>query len=361
MAFSTPSLTETRQESRDFLAAYLNGGAALPPNSRARVLSDDNAALAFGAYQFIQNLASQFLPDTADDVFLERWADIFLHGRQAATFANGTISLTGIAGTVVPLSFDFTAAGQTFETTAAVTLGVTPVSVAVRALAAGQAGNLPAGTTMAPVSALSGLDGSATVIGLANGLDIESIESLRDRVLMRIRQPPMGGDADDYVAWAREVPGVTRAWCSPNDMGPGTVGVRFMMDALRATTGGFPTSQDIAAVQANIDLKRPVSVQDFRAGAPVAESISFTVSNLSPNTGAIQAAIAVSVANMLRAKAAPARSVNGSAVAAQTIYAAWVSAAILSTPGVVSFDLTMADHAMPNKASIAVLGTITYV
>ena len=40
---------------------------------------------------------------------------------------------------------------------------------------------------------------------------------------------PMG-DNDDYVAWATEVPGVTRAWCSPNGMGAGTVVVRFVRD-----------------------------------------------------------------------------------------------------------------------------------
>ena len=360
MAFSTPSLTETRQESRDFLAAYLNGGAALPPNSRARVLSDDNAALAFGAYQFIQNLASQFLPDTSDDAFLERWADIFLDGRQAATFADGTISLTGIAGTVVPLAFEFTAAGQTFETTAAVTLGVDPVSVAVRALAAGQGGNLPAGTTIAPVAALSGLDGSATVIGLADGVDIESIESLRDRVLQRIRQPPMGGDADDYVAWAREVPGVTRAWASPLEMGVGTVTVRFMMDDLRSGSGGFPTAEDVSVVRAHIDLKRPVAVRDFYVEAPIPEPISFTISMLKNDTAATRAAISAAVSAMLLGRAAPARAVNGVRIPAQTIHREWVSAAILGASGVESFTLTMEDHLMPNNGAMARLGMITY-
>ena len=44
--------------------------------------------------------------------------------------------------------------------------------------------------------------------------------------------PPVApwGDNDDYVAWATEVPGVTRAWCSPNGMGAGTVVVRFVRD-----------------------------------------------------------------------------------------------------------------------------------
>ena len=81
---------------------------------------------------------------------------------------------------------------------------------------------------------------------LDGGTDEETDEELRARVLRRIRQPPMGGDAYDYVAWALAVPGVTRAWCSPLEMGIGTVTVRFMMDDLRADNDGFPIADDIA-------------------------------------------------------------------------------------------------------------------
>jgi uncharacterized phage protein gp47/JayE len=81
------------------------------------------------------------------------------------------------------------------------------------------------------------------VVQLTGGTDQETDDELRLRVLTRIRQPPMGGDADDYVAWALAVPGVTRAWCSPLEMGIGTVTVRVMCDDLRATgdpmTNGF--------------------------------------------------------------------------------------------------------------------------
>ena len=56
---------------------------------------------------------------------------------------------------------------------------------------------------------------------------------------------------------------------------------------------------------------------------------------------------------MLKAKAAPAFSLDGVARPAQTIYAVWVSDAILQTPGVISFDLTMADHPMPDNGHMA--------
>ena len=51
---------------------------------------------------------------------------------------------------------------------------------------------------------------------------------------------------------------------------------------------------------------------------------------------------------------------NGVAQPAQTIFAVWVSDAVLNVAGVTSFDLIMTDQIMPNNGSLAVLGTITY-
>jgi hypothetical protein len=115
----------------------------------------------------------------------------------------------------------------------------------------------------------------------------------------------------------------------------------------RATTAGFPTADDIAAVQAFLDQKRPV-----------AEPISYTVKILSGDNLSVRAASEASVAQMLHERGAPASSSAGVLVGAQTIYAAWVSEAIGRV--VKEFDLTMADHVMPNNGCIAVPGTVTY-
>jgi len=198
------------------------------------------------------------------------------------------------------------------------------------------------------------------------GTDEETDDELRLRVLDRIRQPPMGGDANDYVQWALAVPGVTRAWCSPLEMGMGTVTVRFMMDDLRATTdpttNGFPLPQDIAAVEAYLNTVRPVAVLDMFVEAPIPEPIDFTVAGLNGGTydSDLQGAIINSVTAMLAAQGAPAYSLNGVGQPAQTIYAAWVSDAIYQTAGVNYFDLIMADHVMPTNGSLAVMGTVTW-
>ena len=92
----------------------------------------------------------------------------------------------------------------------------------------------------------------ATVIHLTGGTDTETDEQLRARILHRIQNPPMGGAAADYVAWALAVPGVTRAWAAP-EQGVGTITVRFLMDDLRADNDGWPEPDDIQAVADYID------------------------------------------------------------------------------------------------------------
>ena len=102
-----------------------------------------------------------------------------------------------------------------------------------------------------------------TVISMSGGTDTETDDELRVRLLDRLSAPPMGGDAEDYVVWALSVPGVTRAWSAPNEMGIGTVTVRFMHD-LRASTGGFPNQDDMLTARRRFLISvRPVKAQGF--------------------------------------------------------------------------------------------------
>lgn len=362
MPWETPTLEDIRAENRDFVTAQLNSGPMIP-NSVLRVMSDGNAGLAYLTLLYLDWLSKQFLPDTAENEWLGRHAKIWLGGRKDASFSSGTVLATGVGGTVIPSGTRLSASGSLlFEVTTVTTVGSVATSVPVRAITPGAAGNLEPGSSLSFTTAISGVDGTVTVVSLTGGADQETDDELRLRVLNRIRQPPMGGDADDYVAWALEVPGVTRAWCSPLEMGIGTVTVRFMMDDLRSSgnvmTNGFPLDNDLVIVRAHLDGKRPVAVKDFFVEKPVPEPINFTITNLDPDTIAMRAAIGNSVAVMLHDRARPAIAINGVGQDAQEIFAAWVSAAILDTPGVVSFDLVMTDHPMPTKGGIAVLGSI---
>jgi uncharacterized phage protein gp47/JayE len=378
MPWSTPTLRDVRSLVRDNVRASLPGADASVPNSVLRVMSDAQGALCHLTLQYIDWLALQLLPDTSEVEWLDRHADIWLvnadgsTGRKMAALAYGFGEFQGILDSmVIPKGSQLTsgvaeteATGGAigYETMEDITVSSSvPVVGKIRALDAGSFGNLPPGTSLSFSSPIPGVATSAVVAGLTGGTDVETDDDLRARVLFRIQQPPMGGDANDYVAWTLAVPGVTRAWCSPLEMGMGTVTVRFMMDGLRADNDGFPLGEDIEQVRRYLDVKRPVAVKDFFVVAPIPEPIDFAITQLTPDLATTRAAIIESVDAMIKRRCAPASAENGVAQAAQTIYAAWVSEAIMAAPGVESFHLWMEDHLMPSPGHMAVLGSISYV
>src|SRR4029077_2361812 len=107
-----------------------------------RVLSDCQGALCHLTLQYIDWLALQLLPDTAETDWLDRHANIWLvnsdgsTGRKAAVFTTGIVTFTGQAGIIVPQG---TRIGSTvsmeYETLEAIILNTnTPTPANVRAL-----------------------------------------------------------------------------------------------------------------------------------------------------------------------------------------------------------------------------------
>lgn len=353
MPWYTPTLREVRSLVRDHVRSSLPGADASVPNSVLRVMSDAQGALCHLNLQYLDWLALQLMPDTAETEWLDRHGHIWLvnsdgsTGRKLATFASGTVTMTGTQGTVVPAGTQLS--GEVgYETTQQIVVGASATPALVRALDAGIAGNVPFGTVLDVIAAVPGLDGAASVVVMDGGVDAESDDQLRMRVLQRIRNPPMGGAKADYVTWALSVPGVTRAWAEP-EQGIGTITVRFLMDDLRGYDDGWPTASDVQAVHNYINQKRPVTVKDCYVLAPIKQHIYIQVVNLVPNNEEIRNEIIKSVQDMLHELAAP----------GQTIFNSWVSYAIMNAPGVQSFNLTYCgDWVMASRGHMAVYGYI---
>lgn len=346
MPFNLPDLPSVRRQNRDNLAAFLTGADASVPNNALRVLSDQNAGGAFLNLKYLAYIAKNALPDKSEGDWLLRWAYILFGGPKAATFASGTIALTGVQGTLLPAgSILATSDGVEYQTAADVYLSAVATEAAVTCLTAGAIGNRDAGAPLSLTIGAPGVNGEATVVLIDGGADTESDDDLRTRVLLRLRRPPMGGDADDYVQWTLAVPGVTRAWSSPNGMGIGTVVVRFLCDALRAGNAGLPTDDDIAQVRAYLDTVRPVCVKDFFVVPPIPQGLAIKIRNLSDDTPSMRLAIEAALQMLLLERAAP----------GQTIYAAWVSAAISEVVGDGYFDLDFEDAVMDSPGHMASL------
>jgi hypothetical protein len=121
--------------------------------------------------------------------------------------------------------------GRRYKVTAAVTLVDGTANLALEAEDVGALGNVAAGTLTA-VTPVLGVNASAVIgaDGIVGGAELEELEALRGRVQAAFKNPSKVGNGDDFVEWALEVPGVTRAWALPRWMGPGTFGLAFVRD-----------------------------------------------------------------------------------------------------------------------------------
>jgi uncharacterized phage protein gp47/JayE len=302
MPFTRPELIDLRD------AAYADieripGADARLAFGNLNVLAHIIAGATDGLYGFLEWQSRQLLPDTADAEVLDRHASIWEVTRRAAEPASGNVTVSGTAGTVVPAGTLFVRSdGQQFASTAEVTLVGATAAVNVQAASAGALSNTAAGAAMTLVSPVPGLASAATVDagGLVNGSDTETDASLRARLLKRIQLPPDGGSMTDYEQWALEVPGVTRAWVYPIELGSGTVTVRFVRDDDASL---IPDAGEVEAVQAYIDERRPVTAE-VTVVAPVAVPINFEI-QLTPGTAAVKAAVEAELRDLIRREAAP--------------------------------------------------------
>jgi uncharacterized phage protein gp47/JayE len=361
MPWSTPTLKTVRSLVRDAIRGNLPGADASVPNSVLRVVSDAMGALCHLTLQYVDWLSLQLLPDTAETEWLDRHGDIWLvnadgtTGRKLATLAEGTANFVGVVGgVIVPAHSQLTGPNNIgYETIEDITIAEGQVLTPglIRALDPGSAGNLKPGDGLLIVNDITNVSSTAVAVEVDGGTDEETDDELRMRVLHRIRQPPQGGAAHDYVQWALAVPGCTRAWVAPLEMGIGTVTVRVLFDDLRADNDGWPIESDLVKATEYIDLVRPVAVKDFWVLAPVKQFIDVHLTNLIPDNTEVRAEIEQSLLDMLYEKAAP----------GQTIYAVWKSQAIMNAPNVISFDLlNWNDDVMPSPGHMAVLGDIVY-
>lgn len=370
MPYARPTLTALQNQAvQDITTSGVPGLDGLLRNAVLRVLAWVMSGLAYSVYGFIDWIAQQATPFTSTDEYLEAWAALVGVFRKDATSAIGTSSgYTGTVGLTLPAGSALRRDDSTpYVTTADATVDATgQLTVPFIATVAGAITNCGYGTGMAIDPPFPGITsgGIVNAPGATGGTDQETTDALRTRMLAKYANPPQGGSAADFEAWAMEVPGVTRAWTQPNGNGPGTVIVRFMMDDVYPATGGFPVGTngcaseetrgptatgDQLAVAEHIWPVQPVTALVW-AMAPVAAPIDVTLLALDPNTEDMQAAIVASISDMFLAKAAP----------GGTIYPSDFYEAILITPGINHF--TMSEPALPVTAAagaLPVMGTLT--
>lgn len=260
------------------------------------VLSRVIAGVSHTLHGHINFILRQIFSSTAEGAYLERRASEYGIYRKAASYATGVVTFVGL-GVVPEGTLLQTGDGAVYVTTADSSDGEAPI----KASAAGASGNADAGMELTLISPVEGVQSTCTAGELTGGADAEDDEALRERLLFRQKSPPKAGTKQDYVKWALEVPGVTRAWCFPKEMGQGHVTVRFMTDGM--TQDGIPNETMVKTVTAYIEEEMPVTTV-LHVVAPIPKKLDMTIDIL-PDTENLRQQVEGAIAQTIVAEAAP--------------------------------------------------------
>ncbi|OOF50913.1 hypothetical protein BKK54_04245 [Rodentibacter genomosp. 1] len=303
MAFNTPTLSSLiKQGEQQFQYRF----PTLKRNNVITVINRICAALSAGEHMHLDWLARQIIPTTAEENYLVEYCLYKGIVRKQASTATGWVTITAANEATIPEGtvFEDANSGLTFIATQDTVVKAGQSDIAVKCETVGAAGNLKAGESLSLTTAILGVLPNATVKAMSGGADIESLSRLLARLIYRVQNPPANGAPHDYVRWATEVSGVTRAWCFERYLGGGSVGVAFACDDREDI---LPTSEDIARVRAYITGHKNEATGQFEGMpanvelyvfAPQFQAVNFKI-RLAPDTPTLRQAVRKSLAAYL--------------------------------------------------------------
>jgi uncharacterized phage protein gp47/JayE len=385
MPYARPTLSALRSQTSADIQAGLSGSDALLRFSSLNILGTALAGLANSQYGYTDWVSKQANPFTATDEFLEGWAALKNVFREAATQAGlavpGQVTFPGTTNTPLPIGTPIVRGdGVGFTTTSAGVWSGSNVTVNAMANAdpsglTGAFGNCAVGTVMTLGTAIAGIQSTGSVTtAFVGGADVELDDSLRARMLQAYQNVPQGGAQQDYVTWALQVNGVTRAWCNPSGFGAGTVVVYAMLDVTEAANNGFPQGVNGVATletrgiptatgdQLNIANwiypLRPATSLVYVC-SPVQQVVNFSITGSAGFSSATRALIASAISGIFVLYGSPLSTVAGQN---GVIDMSLINSAIGAISGTSGFVVTVpAGNIVGTTGQLPTLGTITWL
>ncbi len=313
MPYKAPGLSDLIARTQQNIQQRLPGAWPQANETTLGALAYANAGLAAGVHEHVAWVARQIIPSDADEAELLKHCQRWGVRRKQATPATGAVTMTVTDAVTIPAGTRWQRAdGELYYNAGAASSGAAgSLDVVLTALNAGAAGNVAAGSTLTLVTPQDYVVAKGvTTAGIVGGADTESAGELLARLEYRVQYPPFGGNQYDYVRWARECSGVTRAWCLPTWKGGGTVGVTFVMDNNASI---FPEAADIERVADYIySHKDPTT--GLIVGAPDGIIVTVFATTprpvnmeilISPNTEILQDAVESALVSMFYNESTP--------------------------------------------------------
>lgn len=297
-SFTRPTLQQLVDRIQSDFRSRLSSVGALLRRSMVYIFARVLAGASHMLHGHLEWLSRQIFADQSDDDFLVRQSGLFGVTKDAASYAQLSITATGTNGSVIPGSTTklLSASGLEYIVDADATISGGTATITATAALAGSDSNLAPTAQLSFESPVAGVDSTATVAAVvADGADTEDTEGLRTRFLAFLADPPHGGNDADYIEWAKEVAGVTRVWVYGKGLGPGTVLVYFARDN---DPSAIPDVGEVAQVQAKFDELAP-SHATVTAAAPIDTPENLTI-HLSPDTTALRATLTTALTDFYK-------------------------------------------------------------
>lgn len=188
-----------------------------------------------------------------------------------ATKANGTVTVTGTAGSIINIGDLFSNTINEYQATESKTLDSNgTATVKVECTVGGIIGNTPENTITEFPKTLAGINTVNNPQAFTNGYEAESRDSLLERYYEVIRRPATSGNVYHYEQWAKSVVGVGNAKVKPLWNGNGTVKV-IIIDS----NNQIPSQELITKTATYIETVRPVGAS-VTVAAPTEKTINIS-------------------------------------------------------------------------------------
>lgn len=356
MPFPVPNLTDIYNRAISVINTELPGADANLKKSILNITALILAEMTRGEYGYLSDyILKQLFITTCSDENLEIYAAIRGLEKKAANYSSGSFALGGANGATILTGTQVQRLdGYQYTVTADCEIVAGAADVPIIANETGESGNADPTTIIQIISPPAGINSSGLVDsdGIKGGSNIETTDELRARLLAFIQNPPQGGAKSDYEAWTLEVPGVTRVFVNPLEFGLGTVAIRFLVEITDSNPNGIPTTDDINAVAAYIETKRPVTAKGIYVIAPIPIALDFNIT-LEVDAGVD---VETNVTNELKAMLFRDSIPNG------TIYTSRIIEAISLAKGEYACELnTPSSNTTYSGGEMAVLGAVVFV
>ena len=300
---------------------------------------------------YIENMAKNILPDQADENWLIRHGNMKRCYRKEPTAAIGYVRFDEVADGIV-INKDQKVKRQVDQCTYTVTKTTTSTNNVLRVPVVcdevGKKGNCDDGTSMSLITPVTGLSSTCFADSIEAGTDIEDLESFRKRVIDRWYYTPQGGADQDYVQWAKEVPGVTRAWCYRHWAGTGSVG---LLVANSDPVNPVLDNTTIQSIKKHIEPLTPVAGSMLIVFSPVLKPINFKLM-VTPDNPEIRYQIELELKSFLLREGTP----------QTTLFKSRISEVISKSFGEYSHELFYPDRDIfIEKNQVAVFGGIEWI